>query len=263
MKPLDLFVEGVGLWSPQLGDFAALRALLAGGTPAASTAPAAALLPANERRRAPESVRLAVEVAGQALASSGRDPATLACVFASAHGDQTITDAICATLARAPVELSPTRFHHSVHNAPAGYWTIATGCRAPSSAVCAGAHTFGAALLEAATQALVEQRPVLLACSDIAGRGPLLEMTGCDRAFGCALLLAPAAAANTLARLQLAMPADHASSTPAPATLADVAAGNPVGAALPLLALLAGHGGRCRLGLAAALDLLIDVEPVA
>ena len=88
-------------------------------------------------------------------------------------------------------------------------------------------------------------------------------MTGCDHAFGCALLLAPAAGANTLARLRLAMPADHASSTPAPATLADVAAGNPVGAALPLLALLAGHGGRCRLGLAVALDLLIDVEPVA
>lgn len=263
MKPLDLFVEGIGLWSPRLGDFAALRALLAGDAPAAPAAPAAALLPANERRRAPESVRLAVEVAGQALAMSGRDPGTLACVFASAHGDQAITDAICATLARAPVELSPTRFHHSVHNAPAGYWTIATGCRAPSSAVCAGAHTFGAALLEAATQALAEQRPLLLVCSDTAGQGPLLEMTACDHAFGCALLLAPGAGTTSLARLRLDMPADHASSTPPPATLAGEMRGNPVAAALPLLALLAGRGGRCRLGLATASDLLIDVEPVA
>ncbi len=263
MTPLELFVEGIGLWSPRLGDFAALRALLAGAVLDAAAAPAAALLPANERRRAPESVRLAVEVAGQALAMSGRDPGTLACVFASAHGDQAITDAICTTLARAPAELSPTRFHHSVHNAPAGYWTIATGCRAPSSAVCAGAHTFGAALLEAASQVLAEQRPVLLACSDIAGRGPLLEMTGCDHAFGSALLLAPAAGANTLARLRLTLPTDHAASTPPPATLAAAAAGNPAAAALPLLALLAGRGGRCRIGRAAAAELLIDVEPVA
>ncbi|HEX8778011.1 MAG TPA: beta-ketoacyl synthase chain length factor [Rhodanobacter sp.] len=263
MSHMQLHVEGVGLWSPQLADFAALCARLGGDMPAAPGAPAAALLPANERRRAPEAVRLAVEVAGQALAMSGRDPGTLACVFASAHGDQVTTDAICATLARAPAELSPTRFHHSVHNAPAGYWTIATGCRAPSSAVCAGARSFAAALLEASTQALAEQRPVLLVCSDIAGHTPLLEMTGCGRAFGCALLLAPDAGATTLARLRLELPPDHVSSTPPPATLADTAPGNPAAAALPLLARLAEAGGRCRLELAAALDLLIDVEPAA
>jgi len=263
MTPITLHVEGIGLWSPRLGDFTALRALLAGEAVDAAPAPVAALLPANERRRAPESVRLAVEVAGQALAMSGHDPTTLACVFASAHGDQAITDAICTTLARAPTELSPTRFHHSVHNAPAGYWTIATGCRAPSSAVCAGTYTFGAALLEAATQALVEQRPVLLACSDIAGRGPLLEMTGCDHAFGCALLLTPGAGANTLARLQLRVADDHAAPTPVPAALADEAIGNPGTAALPLLALLAARGGHCRVGCAVAMDLLIAVEPVA
>lgn len=263
MSSLHLHVEGIGLWSPHLGDFAALRTLLAGGTPAAAAAPAAALLPANERRRAPESVRLAVEVAGQALAMSGRDPGTLACVFASAHGDQAITDAICTTLARAPAELSPTRFHHSVHNAPAGYWTIATGCRAPSSAVCAGAHTFAAALLEAAAQALAEQRPVLLVCSDIAGHGPLLEMTACTHAFGCALLLAPEASATTLATLRLQTSTDHAASTPLPTTLVAEAEGNPAGTALALLAPLAGEGGRCRLTLAPALDLLVDVEPIA
>lgn len=264
MTTLTLYVEGIGLWSPRLGDFAALRERLAGGAPAAANAaPAAALLPANERRRAPESVRLAVEVAGQALATSGYDPGALACVFASAHGDQAITDAICATLARAPAELSPTRFHHSVHNAPAGYWTIATGCRAPSSAVCAGAHTFGAALLEAAAQVLAEQRPVLLACSDIAGRGPLAEMTRCEHAFGCALLLAPAAGANALARLRLQVADELAAPTPVPVTLAGETVGNPNAAALPLLALLAAQGGRCRIGCAAAMDLLATVEPLA
>jgi hypothetical protein len=104
---------------------------------------------------------------------------------------------------------------------------------------------------------------VLLVCSDIAGHHPLLEMTGCGRAFGCALLLAPEAGTTTLARLRLEVPADHAPSTPPPTTPAGEADGNPAGAALALLASLAGQAGRCRLALATALDLLIDVEPAA
>ena len=37
---------------------------------------------------------------------------------------------ICETLATAERQVSPTRFHNSVHNAPAGYWSIATQSRA-------------------------------------------------------------------------------------------------------------------------------------
>jgi 3-oxoacyl-(acyl-carrier-protein) synthase len=153
MSALAVHVEGVGLWTPQLADFAALRALLAGATPPTPPPrPAAATLPPNERRRAPEGVLLAIEVAGQAVAMSGRDASTLACVFASSHGDQSITDYMSATLAQAPTELSPIRFHNSVHNAAVGYWTIATGCHAPSTAVCAQHASFGAGLLEAVSQ---------------------------------------------------------------------------------------------------------------
>ena len=36
-------------------------------------------------------------------------------------------------LAADPRELSPTRFHNSVHNAPAGYWTVAAHCHAPAA----------------------------------------------------------------------------------------------------------------------------------
>ena len=99
---------------------------------------------------------------------------------------------MCATLASAPTELSPTRFHNSVHNAPVGYWTIATGCHARLHRGRAQRASFGAGLLEAVSQVLAEQRPVLLVCSDIAGSGPLREVTGCSQSFGCALVLAPA-----------------------------------------------------------------------
>lgn len=247
MSALTVHVEGIGLWTPQLTGFAALQALLQGGEVAPSAArPPAAMLPPNERRRAPESVLLAAEVAGQAVAMSGRPADDLACVFASSHGDQGITDYMCATLATAPAELSPTRFHNSVHNAPVGYWTIATGCHAPSTAVCAHHESFGAGLLEAAALVATEQRPVLLACSDIAGSGPLGEVTGCAEAFACALLLAPPADAAPFARLALTL-----TGAGIPAPLAPPLEGwrqrNPSAAALGLLAALAQRLPDCAL----------------
>ena len=59
-------------------------------------------------------------------------------MFASTYGDLAITDYMCSTLAKAPMTLSPTRFHNSVHNAAAGYWSIATACRQPYCALGAG-----------------------------------------------------------------------------------------------------------------------------
>ena len=124
---LSVWVSGIGLWAPGASTWDAFRDVVSGGAPSgASERPVADVLPPNERRRAPESVLLAAAAAGQAVRMSGRDAATLPCVFASAHGDQVITDYMCQTLATAPLELSPTKFHNSVHNAPAGYWTIAT-----------------------------------------------------------------------------------------------------------------------------------------
>ena len=263
MSVLRIYVEGIGLWSPQLANFTALRDVLAGATPELPAArPAATTLPANERRRAPESVLLAIEAAGQAVTMSNRDAATLACVFASAHGDQAITDYMCATLARAPTELSPIRFHNSVHNAAVGYWTIATGCHAPSTSICAQAASFGAALLEAASQVVAEQHPVLLVCSDIAGCGPLGDVIGSTQPFGSALVLAPQAGASARARLDLVVTAGS-TVDPLVEPLAGWRVATPSAAGLPLLALLAGKkNGRCQLAAAEALGLQVDVEHV-
>jgi hypothetical protein len=263
MSALRIYVEGMGLWSPQLGDFDALRTLLDGGSPPPPAArPAAARMPPNERRRAPESVLLAVEVAGQAVAMSGRDASSLACVFSSSYGEQSITDYMCATLAHSPTELSPTRFHNSVHNAPVGYWTIAVGCHEPSTAVCADRASFGAGLLEAASQVLAEQRPVLLVCVDTAGSGPLGQVIGGEQPFACALVLAPAAGAATRVRLDIRLNAGGAQTELAP-RLSDWRAGNASAEALPLLAMLARGPGRCQLAAGSALGLQVDTEAVA
>ena len=262
---MRIHVEGVGLWSPQLADFSALRGWLdAAPMPAPAAKPPAATLPANERRRAPESVLLAIEVAGQAVAMSGRDAADLACVFGSAFGDLSITDYMCETLARAPTELSPTRFHNSVHNAPAGYWTIATGCHAPSSAVCAWHDSVGAGLLEAATLALADQRPVLFVCSDVAGAGPLAPLSGSTQAFGCAFVVSPEASPRSLATLSLQAVARTDAPLDASALPAAWTQSNPIAAAaLPLLVVLAGRNRHCQMAAAGGLGLEIFMENVA
>jgi hypothetical protein len=266
MTALTVYVEGVGIWSPQLDGLAGLRAALAGTVPTdPASRPPATTLPANERRRAPQSVLLAAEAAGQAVAMSGRDASTLACVFASSHGDQGITDYMCATLASTPAELSPTRFHNSVHNALAGYWTIATGCHAPSSAVCAQQASFGAGLLEAACMVLADDQPVLLVCSDTAGSGPLREVTGCTAPFASALVLAPQARGpSTLGRLALHLcPASIADASTVPMLPAAWMAASPSARALPLLVLLAQGAGRCRLMAADALGMDVHLEKCA
>ena len=146
-SPRRLYVNGAALWAPLLPGWPLAREILAGRMAAPATPlgrPAPELLPPNERRRAPDTVAVALEAALAACKCADLEPATLACVFSSTHGDLTITDYMCATLASTPAQLSPTRFHNSVHNAAAGYWTIAAECTRPYTALSAGEHTFGA-----------------------------------------------------------------------------------------------------------------------
>jgi len=85
--------------------------------------------------------------------------------------------------------ISPTRFHNSVHNVAAGYWGIATGAMSTSSVLSAFDASFGAGLLEALAQVVVDDtRTVLLAC-DTAYPEPLYSARPIPDAFGIALVL--------------------------------------------------------------------------
>ncbi|MBS0382632.1 MAG: beta-ketoacyl synthase chain length factor [Proteobacteria bacterium] len=258
-------VTGIGAWLQGAPDWPALRGVLRGERgldDAAPSKPAAAALPAAERRRAPEGVRLAVEVAAQACAAAACDPATLPCVFASTYGELAITDYVCATLAHAPLELSPTQFHNSVLNAPAGYWTIATGCTAASSAVTAHHRSFAAGLLEALALAHAEHTPVLFACCDVASSGPLATMTRTTLAFGTALVLSPLASNG--ARVHWSLREGRASTLPPIAlALRVVASDNPANAhALALLSALAADAhATLALPLSTGLSLAMEIAP--
>lgn len=265
-KTLTLWVNGIGAWTPGLADWPAWCDLLRGGAEPNANAPARpkpARLSASESRRVSTHVLAAIEVADQAVTMSGLDGAHLPCVFASAHGDAGIMDYMCAVLADTPQHLSPTRFHNSVHNAGVGYWTIACGCHAASTAVAGLECTFGAGLLEAVSQALAENHPVLLVANDEPGGGPLGEVLGTSRAFACALVLSPQQGEHAIARLELAL-VDNAPTADPPRHpfAAALAQANPCAPGLPLLEALAGQGSTAvMLGATPTLGLAIHVHP--
>ncbi|RZL03219.1 MAG: hypothetical protein EOP36_05525 [Rubrivivax sp.] len=193
---LDMAVLGVGLWAEGLGTWDEARDRWRGQADAEvaatpSTRPQTTLLPPAERRRAPATVLLALSVAEQACREAGLDPRDLRSVFTSAHGDLELTDYLCATLAESPEHLSPTKFHHSVHNAASGYWTIGVGNRQASTAVSAGQHSFAQGLLEAAAQVVCERAPVLLVAYDMPAPSTLVPITHSTALVGLALVLAP------------------------------------------------------------------------
>jgi hypothetical protein len=264
MSVLAVRIEGIGFWAPGYPDWTRGRAGLRGeasADPAAPTRPCPGLLAAAERRRAPAPVLLACEVAAQACAAAGRDPAQLGTVFASVHGDLVITDYMCETLAAAPRELSPIRFHNSVHNAPAGYWTIAAQCHLGSTSISGWHASFGAALYEAAVEALAENAPILLAAYDTESKGPLVEVSPASSQFGVALVITPGDSGTTSLRLSRVRAGDaQGADLDLPADFAAMAASNPMAAgALPLMLALA-CGDTARVRLATGADSVLNVE---
>ena len=241
MNPV--YVEGIGLYAPGLVGWEQGAAVLAGRAHYAPTPPpklAPALLAPEVRRRTTDHIRLAVEVAGEAVRHAQCDAALLASVFASSESDGAITHNICEEVARPHPEVSPTRFHNSVNNAPAGYWCMAVGSQQASTSVAAFDATFAVGLLEACAQVLTERLSLILVAHDTPLPEPLNSARPMGMSFGTALVLTVAPTARSLARLSLDMLArDAQESGLADSALEDLRRVNPVARALPLLAALA------------------------
>ncbi|MEK7887407.1 beta-ketoacyl synthase chain length factor [Burkholderia contaminans] len=234
---LTAFIESIGLVGPGLIDWPHAADVLSGRVPyapARTELPPPAGLPSAERRRTGPVVRVALAAGHEAVAASGRDAATLATVFSASGGDGQNCHAICETLAGDDRQLSPTRFHNSVHNAPAGYWSIATRAMATSNVLCAHDGSFAAGLLESLCQVVVDRVPTLLIAYDTDYPEPLRAVRPIGDAFGAALVLAPEASERALARIDVQLD-DAPATTLAHAELDALRAGNPAARVLPLL----------------------------
>jgi hypothetical protein len=240
---MELVIAGIGSWSERFPSWPALLRYLRAGADmpddVVPPGPFAERIPDRERRRAPLHVKIAVEVAQQAVDASGFDPASLPSVFTSGMGDVKTTDLICRALAAPQKIISPTHFHNSVHNASSGYWSIAAACHERSNSVSGFRHSFGIALLEAAVLCQTEGRPTMLVACDIGTERPLDAICPIAGPFGVALVLGPSGTAGH-ARMEISLePASGGDDEESDLATRLGLAGNPAARALDLLARLA------------------------
>lgn len=257
---MTVWLDGVGVSGPGLVGWAQARSVLAGAEAYAAEAlpaPRTDLLRANERRRTTSVIRLALQTAEEALSGAHVSPVETCSVFASASGDLEIVDRICTALRLPERPVSPTQFHNSVHNAPAGYWSLGTGARMPSTSVAAYDHSFAAGLLEAWTMVEVEQVPVLLVAYDWPPPPLLRPHRPLEHPFAVALLLTEQPCGEAPLRLELALE-PGAESTLSDPCLETLRRDNPAARSLPLLAAIAAAApGAVRIPYSRALGLTV------
>lgn len=259
------WIEGIGLIGPGFGDWAQAAAVLRGECDylaARCALPLPPALPPAERRRTGAAVRVALAAATAAAEAAGRPVATLATVFSASGGDGDNCHAICEVLASSERFISPTRFHNSVHNAPAGYWSIAAQAMAASTSIAAYDGSFAAGLLEAIVQARASNEPRLLIAYDTAYPEPLFSKRPIPDAFAVALVLVPDRTERSLASIQVALSPGEPERCVHPA-LESLRASNPAARSLPLLAALAQRrSGPLVLEYLAPPQLRVHVEPL-
>lgn len=242
---MKVFVEGVGVLGPGLCGWQASQTILLGTAPyidAALVIPPNDLLPSAERRRTGPAVKIALAVGTEAVAHAQRVAQELPSVFASSAGEGENMQAIFEALAAEGREISPTRFHNSVHNAPSGYWSIATKSMAPSISLACYDDSFVAGLIEAGVQAYTGKNAVVLMSYDTPYTQPVHDARPIRSPFGIGLVLTGGKTDRSLAALEISISRNNGPSTPiAISQLESLRLGIPAARGLPLLAALAGR----------------------
>lgn len=259
-----VWLEAVGIAAPGLANWQAVQPILRNESAYVRTelpphAPPS--LPPNERRRATQTVRIAFQAAEDAMRGTALAPATLASVFASSDADLNIIHRISTALTQTPRLVSPTDFHNSVHNAAAGYWSIAVGARAPSSTISAYDFSFAAGLDEACNLVRIDGHDALLVAFDVPPPQPLYDKRPIGSVAAVALVLTREPTSASLAKLRCTQVSEpHTQSAPA---LEELRRSNPATAALPLLELLAnGRSGRVVLPRSSNAGLAVELDVV-
>lgn len=242
----SVYVHTVSVVAPGIGDWPTCREIFQGKKPYThEVLPKLApeLLPKNERRRTTNTIKLALSAAEQAIRFPGIDISRISSVFASSNGDLDIIDRICSDLLLPDHPISPTQFHNSVHNAPAGYWAIASHSQRSSNSICAGHYSFAVGLVEAITMAGIEKQATLLVAYDHPSTEPLTSLAETRIPFACGLLLSTdpdtVQGQKPVARLQLAGYDNNESRPLQNSELEQLCKQNPVAQSLRLLEAIA------------------------
>ncbi|MEZ5703655.1 MAG: beta-ketoacyl synthase chain length factor [Burkholderiaceae bacterium] len=265
MTSHTLFVEGLGFWAPTARlDHA--RLAFRGERSAPGPTDAHPQTDGTAQRGAPSGARHrlpALAVSAAAMQASGREPAELMAVFTSAHGDLPTIDHLCTTLAQSPLMVSPTRFLHTIHNAPLGVWSLLWGNGRNHNVVSAAEFSFAAGLLEAAMLAQTSQQAVLLVGYDTAATGALVNTTHSEGAIGVGLVLHARASAQSRTRIDWCLCANPGVACEPQTTAARSLPTNGMSQALPLYEMLAlGQSRELSLPLSAYQRLQLALHPL-
>jgi hypothetical protein len=242
VKPLAFQLHAAAVLAPGLTSLADLRRLARGEQQVGDTPlvlPGPPQLPAAERRRSSQAVRLALACVAQALETSPFDPAQLRSVFATDEGTGEVCQQMLEALASTR-QLSPMLFTNSVHNAPSGYFSIGWHNQQPATVVSLGLESFACALLCAVTDASSSRQPVLLAICDPAMSSPLDELLPITQASAAAFVItADGTTKPALGGFRIVLrPAGPATPTPLPAWLPTAWSSNSSARAIAALGLL-------------------------
>ena len=234
---MSIYVNGVSVVGPGLIESDQTLAVLRGEKHwqhAEMPALKPTMLPANERRRTTPLIKLALQ-AMQDLLREQDNLDSVASVFASSDGDLEIVDKLCKALADTTQMISPTVFHNSVHNAPAGYWSIAASMHGSSTSISAADATFTVGLMEAMTRVIAEQGVVLYVAYDMPAPAPLHEKRSFDYPLAIALRLGNTAEMGVLGTLRLHGESDKTWTRCRNVSLEPLREGVPSGYGLPLV----------------------------
>jgi hypothetical protein len=212
---LSLYLQTIGILAPGINSWQeAAQALQQPETYAPFAVPKKleTLLPANERRRASRITQLALYAAEQT--GSAEQLRQCLQVFCSSNGDVTTFHQISQALTMEGRPVSPTRFHNSVHNAPAGYWSIATESQTQSTSLTAYKDSFSAGLLETAVQLNASdnqaQKDCLLVCYDETPPAAFSSLIETKDELACALRFSLKPNSESMAQIILTIDASQA-----------------------------------------------------
>ncbi|MDR9499684.1 MAG: beta-ketoacyl synthase chain length factor [Hydrogenovibrio sp.] len=210
---MNLFLQAVGLQAPGLEGWENALPVLQGvqpyqAEPLSRYSPQ--FLPANERRRTTDTIKLALRTAedtSQHLSPKARSQ--LPAVFACVDGDTAVFAKMAqSTLTDEPM-VSPIHFHNSVHNAPAGYWMIGQHNQKAASALSAGEHQLGNSLLETIGQLEEAEPHAMLILYDLP-IDPIIENHQPEIVpFGAGLILSLQPGPSPLATLEIEITQGH------------------------------------------------------
>ncbi len=171
------FVWGQAAWMPGRADVASVLAPTTEPDPSSSSfrGPSLDRYPSRLMRATSLLTQMCASVAARTVEAAGISGQDVPAVFASSLGEATIAIEQLEMMRTGDGRVSPARFKNSVHNTPAGVFSVAFGNHTMSTSLAAGPLSVAYAILEAQLILAEGASEVLVVVGDESMPSPLNE----------------------------------------------------------------------------------------